>query len=103
MFFRRKKVSQQDIEKIQEILSEIRNQVSENSKFVDCYFTSSEMFYKEIEKLADGIQSGDRLFLTTIAMHFTNSSSFQEVSIQNGWEEKYFELANRFDEVNNKY
>ena len=51
----------------------------------------------EIEKLLERIRKSDSKILTDLELCFAPTGNFQELSISNGWEKEYMELADRFD------
>jgi hypothetical protein len=82
-----------------EIIENIRNRLTEETDIVWTRYNSVLEIQIEIESVLQALQDGDVTVLDDFRMHFGPTSTFQEISISNGWGEEFLHLANDFESL----
>ena len=82
-----------------EILLKIKAKITDDSDLAGISFETADDLRKEIDGLVSQVRRGDEEVCKNIQFHFLPTSTFQEHAIQNGWEDEYLQLAERFDQI----
>lgn len=88
-----------DFQKVAELLLQIRSCITEESDTVWAGFDNVEAFLEELNKDIDNIQLCDFQTLKKVHIEFLPTSTYQELSLSNGWSEMYLQLATEFDAI----
>ncbi|MBA2937053.1 hypothetical protein HZF08_01900 [Paenibacillus sp. CGMCC 1.16610] len=72
---------------------------SQNTNVIWSQFDSVEEVLNTLDTLKRRIELGDNKVISELKILFAPTGSFQEISIDSGWSEKFIELATRFDEI----
>ncbi|MGO4273658.1 hypothetical protein AB4Z22_28145 [Paenibacillus sp. TAF58] len=72
---------------------------SPNSNVIWSQFDSVEDVLNTLDSLKSRVEHGDNKVISELKILFAPTGSFQEISIDSGWGEKFIELATRFDEI----
>jgi len=81
------------------LLKEIKQRIKDDSDIFRTNYNTVDDIRKHIDDCILRIQNGDKDVLTDINIDFAPTSTFQELSIQNGWSDDYMILANKFDGI----
>lgn len=82
------------------LLGEVRTLInSPNTNVIWSQFNSIEDVLNTLDTLNRRVELGDNKVISELKILFAPTGTFQEMSIDCGWGEKFIELANRFDEV----
>ncbi|NIK72503.1 hypothetical protein [Paenibacillus sp. BK720] len=82
------------------LLDELRTLIdSPNTNVVWSQFNSVEEVLNTLDTLKRRVALGDNKVISELKILFAPTGSFQEISIDSGWGEKFIELATRFDEI----
>ncbi len=106
MFFKfkkQKKLHQEDQEELLRIIGYLKSTLTPETKLSCSYFESVEKLEEVLDELSEAVKAGDLNCLKDLNMYFLPTSSFQELSIRNGWSNEYLELASKFDRIHHKY
>ena len=82
-----------------DLLKEIKQRIKDDSDVFRTNYDTVDDIRKHIDDCILRIQNGDKDVLTDINIDFAPTSTFQELSIQNGWSDHYMILANKFDRI----
>lgn len=85
------------------ILLEIKEKITDESDFTWTSFDNADELREEIDGLILRLRTGNRDVIKDIYIHFLPTSTFQEHAIQNGWSDRYMQLAEQFDEIYEHY
>ena len=85
-----------------EIIKIVRNKITDNTDIVWTKYNNTVELQMHIDKNLNLLENGDKQALEEFKHLFMPTSTFQEISISNGWGEEYLELAERFDEAYEK-
>lgn len=88
-----------DFKSVASILKQIENYIKTDTDTVWSRFDSSEQFLTELKQDIERIEFCDFSTLEKIRREFGPTSSYQEISISNGWSEEYLKLAETFDKL----
>jgi hypothetical protein len=88
-----------DFQKVAEILTQIKSFVNTNSDTVWSRFDSTEQFLADLNKDIINIESCNFLTLDKVNTEFGPTSTYQEISISNGWGDNYIKLSDKFDKL----
>lgn len=88
-----------DFQKVAGLLLQIRSCITEESDTVWAGFENVKAFFVELNKDIENIQACDFQTLKKIQIEFLPSSTYQELSLSNGWSEMYLQLATEFDAI----
>lgn len=87
---------------LEEFIATFKNEINRITPDTDTCFTrfSSSQELKELltAELSE-LQNGNLDKIISIYGHFAPTSTFQELSIQNGWTNEYIDIAGRMDEL----
>jgi len=82
------------------LLGEIRTLIdSPNTNVIWSQFDSVEDVLNTLNTLKRRVELGDNKVISELKLLFAPTGSFQEISNDSGWGEKFIELASRFDEI----
>ena len=84
---------------VAEILEEIKNKINLNTETIWAGFDSVDIFLEELNQDIDNLKLCNFAILERVNIEFAVTSTYQELSICNGWSEEYLKLAQRFDKV----
>lgn len=84
------------------IIWAIWNKIQKDSDYISAGFDDYKTARIEVEKLLERIRKSSPKILDDLTLYFAPTGKFQELSIANGWENEYLELAERFDDYKNK-
>ncbi len=82
-----------------EILTIIRSKINSETDVSWTHFNTIEELTQMIDSSIDGLKRNENVVIEELAIHFAPTSTFQELSISNGWTEEYLMLADRFDDA----
>ena len=81
------------------ILREVKGKLTNESNVVWTHYESASDLIFEIERFISCLLANDMAVLEEIYFAFLPTSTFQDVSINNGWGREYIEMSVRFDKV----
>ena len=87
-----------DIEKAIGILERTKIHVRDDSDTMWTSYDNGREFRENIDDWIERLKSKDATVLIEIESAFYVASSFQDHSLQNGWEKEYHDLANQMDQ-----
>jgi hypothetical protein len=88
-----------DFQKIAEILYQIKSYVNTNSDIVWSHFDSTEKFLADLNQDIINIENCNFVTLDKVNSEFGPTSTYQEISISNGWGDNYIKLSEKFDKL----
>jgi hypothetical protein len=88
-----------DFQKVAEILKQIKSHTNLDSDTVWTRFDSTELFLADLNQDITNIENCCLTALDKVQMEFLPTSTYQEISISNGWGYNYIELSNDFDKL----
>lgn len=88
--------------KISELLERIKDKINSETDAVWAGFDNPEILKAEIILDIEKIRFCDYETLEKIKVEFSPTSTYQELSISNGWGEEYLEIASTFDSLYSK-
>jgi len=62
-------------------------------------YESGSAIKRDLENTVKMFKNGETKALQDLKLHFAPTGTFQELAIDNGWSERYMELATAFDEL----
>ncbi len=92
-------VCYKDFQKVAEILKRVKSLVSIDSDTVWSRFDSTAQFLDDLNQDIANIENCNFSTLDKVRMEFGPTSSYQEISISNGWGEEFLKLAEAFDKL----
>lgn len=97
-----------DFQNIRQMLEEIRSWTTPQTDTVWAGYDNAEEFLADLNQDIEKIKFCDFATLNKLAMEFAPTSTYQEISLSNGWGDKYLTLAADFDKLyeriaNNNY
>ncbi|MGX7666650.1 hypothetical protein [Flavobacterium pedocola] len=87
---------------ISELLQRVKDKINSETDTVWAGFDSSEKLKSEIILDIEKIEFCDYETLEKVKVDFLPTSTYQELSISNGWGEEYLEIASKFDSLYSK-
>lgn len=84
------------------ILRQIKTFISQYSDTVWAGFDNANEFLEELNQDIESIETCDYQALQKIHVEFLPTSTYQELSISNGWSDNYIKLSNDFDKLYEK-
>jgi|GEM_PF-1008927 len=84
--------------KLLQIIWKIWGEIKMDSDVIQAGYDDYKTARNDIEKLIERIRQTDDQILEDLSLYFAPTGKFQELSIANGWEKKYLELSDEFDE-----
>lgn len=85
------------------LLTEIKAKITDDSDVVWTRFNTVDELREHIDNHILRLNEGDKKVINDINVDFGPTSTFQELSIQNGWGEDYIVLASKFDRLYDRY
>jgi len=85
------------------LLTEIKNKVKDDSDVVWTRFNTVDELRGHIDNCISRLNQGDKNVIKDIDIDFGPTSTYQELSIQNGWSDDYMRLATQFDNLYKRY
>jgi hypothetical protein len=87
-----------ELNNIIEILKVIRQKLDLDTDIMWTHYESPSVLIKEFDTDFQLLITGDLEKLNVFRNHFLPTGLFQELSLSNGWEDEYIELATLFDQ-----
>jgi len=87
----------QDFQRVKEILKEIENKVTPDTDTVWAGFDNADVFLSELKDDIQRLAFCDFKALNKACVEFAPTSTYQELSMSNGWSKDYLKLAEEFD------
>lgn len=84
---------------VAEILLSLKNKINSETDTIWVGFDFVELFLKELSQDIEKIRCCDFTTLEKVNIEFAVTSTYQELSISNGWSDDYLKLAEKFDRV----
>jgi hypothetical protein len=84
---------------VAEILQELKSKVNIDTDTIWAGFDSVDIFLKELSQDIENIKLCNFTTLDKVNIEFAVTSTYQELSISNGWGDEYLKLAEKFDKV----
>jgi hypothetical protein len=84
---------------VAEILLALKSKINSETDTIWAGFDSAELFLKELSQDIEKIRCCDFTTLEKVNIDFAVTSTYQELSISNGWSDEYLKLAEKFDRV----
>lgn len=91
--------SYKDFQKVSEILKHIESYTNADSETGFSSFESTKQFLDDLNQDIINIENCDFSTLGKVNIEFLPTSTYQEISISNGWSETYIKLSKDFDEL----
>lgn len=103
-FFKKsKQIKPEDQKKLLQIIETIKSTLTLETSIIRSDFESVEKLDEKLDELSEAVKEGKSELLEELTLHFAPTSSFQELSLENGWAEEYLKLADQFDQIYNNY
>jgi hypothetical protein len=84
---------------VAEILLSLKSKINSKTDTIWAGFDSVELFLKELSQDIEKIRCCDFTTLEKVKIEFAVTSTYQELSISNGWGDEYLKFAEKFDGV----
>ena len=81
------------------LLTEIKAKITDDSDVVWTRFNTVDELREHNDNHILRLNEGDKKVINDINVDFGPTSTFQELSIQNGWSEDYIILASKFERL----
>jgi hypothetical protein len=91
-----------DFQKVKAILGTIKGYISKDTDVIWAGYDNVDEFLTELNKYIEKMESCDFDALGKLEMNFAPTSSYQDLSISNGWGDDFLELADQFDQLTEK-
>ena len=91
-----------DFQSVAEILQDIKSKITSNTDTIWAGFDSVEIFLNELTQDIENIKLCNFTTLDKVNIEFAVTSTYQELSMSNGWSDHYLKLAEKFDKVYEK-
>lgn len=88
-----------DFHKVAAILYRIRGLISQKTDTVLAGFDNTGKFLEELDHTIQSIELCDYQVLEKVNMAFSPTSTYQELSLSNGWSNTYIKLSAEFDKI----
>ena len=88
-----------DFQIVAEILQEIKNKINLDTDTIWAGFDTVDIFLKELSEDIENIKLCNFKTLDKVNIEFPVTSTYQELSMSNGWSDDYLILAEKFDTV----
>jgi hypothetical protein len=95
-------LTKSDIESAIEILKSVKENIIEDSDFLWTSYENAEELNSEINSLIIRLVQLDLKAISDAYFHFLPTSTFQEHSLMNNWEDSYMKLAEKFDKIHER-
>ena len=90
-----------DFQKVRQILETIKNWTTDETDTVWAGYDNGKEFLIDLNTDIEKISFCDFETLDKINMEFAPTSTYQEISLSNGWSEDFLKLAEQFDRLYN--
>ena len=91
-----------DFQKVRDILETIKDYTNKDTDTVWAGYDNADEFLTDLNADIEKVKFCDFATLDKLEMEFAPTSTYQELSLSNGWSENFLELAKRFDKLNEK-
>jgi len=91
-----------DFQKIRQILEQIKNWITDETDTVGSGYDNGGKFLTELHQDIEKIKFCNFSTLNKLKIEFTPTSTYQEISLLNGWGDKFLKLAEDFDNLHKK-
>lgn len=98
-----KHLTTKDQHELLHLLETIRETITPETDVIWAGYDSVEQLLEALNHFTEKIQEGETTCLDELSIAFAPTSSFQELSIQNGWSDEYLKLAVSFDRIYENY
>ena len=88
-----------DFQKVADILKRIKTFITNDTDTVWAGFDNADKFLDELNQNIEKIENCDFLTLEKVHIEFLPTCTYQELSMSNGWSDKYLELSTEFDKI----
>jgi len=88
-----------DFQKVADILGEIKLSIKTNTDTVCSRFDNAEHFLTDLNQDIANIRKCNFTILDKVHTEFLPTSTYQEISISNGWDDNYVKLSSDFDKL----
>lgn len=91
-----------DFQKVRKILETIKDWTTDKSDIVLAGYDKRNEFLIDLNKNIERIKFCDFETLDKLNLEFAPTSTYQEISLSNGWADEYIKLAEQFDKLYEK-
>lgn len=91
-----------DFQKVKSILETIKNWIIDDTDTVWAGYDNGKEFLVDLNTDIEKIRFCDFETLDKLNMEFAQASTYQEISLSNGWANEYLKLAEQFDNLYKK-
>ena len=88
-----------DVDHIINIIKIVRGKISGDTDVVWAGYNGVTQLQTDIDKDLEKLLNGDLNILDAFKQRFMPTATFQEISLSNGWEDEFIELADNFDKL----
>jgi len=88
-----------DFQRVAEILKQLRAFIFKDTDTVWAGFENAEKFLEELNQDIQKIENCDFQTLEKVHVEFLPTCTYQELSMSNGWSDKYIMLSTDFDKI----
>ncbi|WP_165501728.1 hypothetical protein, partial [Pedobacter frigiditerrae] len=88
-----------DFQKVAGILKQIKAFISKDTDTVWAGFDNADKFLDELNQDIEKIENYNFQTLEKVHVEFLPTCTYQELSMSNGWSDKYLELSTEFDKI----
>ncbi len=88
-----------DFQKVAEILKQIKTFITKDTDTVWAGFDNADKFLEELNQDIQKIKNCDFQTLEKVHVEFLPTCTYQELSMSNGWGDKYIQLSTDFDKT----
>ncbi|GAB3668451.1 hypothetical protein GCM10028791_43830 [Echinicola sediminis] len=88
-----------DFQNVAGILKEIKTLVTKDTDTVWTGFDNADMFLDELNQDIDKIENCDWQALEKVHVEFLPTCTYHELSMSNGWSDKYLKISTGFDKI----
>jgi hypothetical protein len=86
-------------QKVADILKQIKAFISQDTDTVWAGFDNADKFLEELNQDIEKIENCNFETLEKVHIEFLPTCTYQELSMSNGWSDKYLELSTEFDRI----
>lgn len=88
-----------DFQKVARLLKQIKGFISQDTDTVWAGFDNVTKFFDELNQDIQKIEKCNFQTLEKVNVEFLPTCTYQELSLSNGWSDKYLELSAEFDKI----
>lgn len=88
-----------DFQKVADILNQIKSFITKDTDTVWAGFENVNKFLEELNQDIEKIENCDLQTLEKVHVEFLPTCTYQELSMSNGWSDKYMILSTDFDKI----